>query len=36
MALIEEVASARSQTARYRQAVAELRRVLTALDADTG
>jgi hypothetical protein len=36
MALIEEVASARSQTARYRQAVAELRRVLTELDADTG
>jgi hypothetical protein len=33
-ALIDEVATARSETARYRQAVAELRRVLEALESD--
>jgi hypothetical protein len=31
MALVEEVATAQSETARYRQAVTELRRVLEAL-----
>jgi hypothetical protein len=30
--MLEEVASARRETARYRQAVAELRKVLQALD----
>jgi hypothetical protein len=32
MNLVEEVANARSETARYRRAVAELRQVLKALD----
>jgi hypothetical protein len=32
MSLVEEVASAHSETARYRQAVAELREVLKALE----
>ena len=32
MALIEEVATARSESARYRQAVTELRKVLDALE----
>jgi hypothetical protein len=31
-ALVDEVASAREETARYRSAVAELRKVLEALD----
>jgi hypothetical protein len=32
MNLVEEVANARSETARYRRAVAELRKVLEALE----
>jgi hypothetical protein len=32
MSLVEEVANARSETARYRRAVSELRNVLKALD----
>jgi hypothetical protein len=32
MALVEEVLNSRSETERYRQVVAELRRVLEALD----
>jgi hypothetical protein len=32
MKLVEEVANARSETARYRRAVADLRKVLEALD----
>jgi len=35
MALVEEVDTARSETARYRQAIAELKPVLEVLDHPT-